>query len=92
MNPDYWQCNYTGSFLRPIKNVGDMFEFVSAPPRQEYPGEAPRSPDMRLVGKRGLVVAGPFQDWHEWGGIYEVLVEGKLFRYHGDFMEPIRWM
>ena len=85
MNPDY-----TGSFLRPIKNVGDMFEFVSAPPRQEYPGEAPRSPDRGLLGKRGLVVAGPFMDWHEWGGIYEVLVEGKLFRYHGDFMESVR--
>jgi hypothetical protein len=67
--------------------VGTLFKFVHAPPREGYK-EEPREPD-ELLGKVGSVVSGPHEDNHDWGGIFEVLVSGQVFRYHGDFMEAI---
>jgi hypothetical protein len=65
--------------------VGTLFKFVHAPPRQGFK-EDPREPG-ELLGKIGTVVNGPHEDFHGWGGLFEVLVEGKMFLYYGDFME-----
>ncbi len=65
---------------------GSMFKFVHAPGR--WKGEDPREP-AGLLGKTGIVIDGPFHDFHQWGGIFDVLSDGKAFQYYGDFMEII---
>ena len=65
--------------------AGTLFKFVHAPPRSGYK-EDPREPG-ELLGKIGTVVSGPHEDFHDWGGLFEVLVAGQMFLYYGDFME-----
>ena len=65
--------------------TGVMFTFVPAPPR--WRGEKPRNPETRIMGKAGVILDGPFPDYHDWGGLYDILCEGKIFQYYGDFME-----
>lgn len=67
--------------------TGDMFKFICAPGR--WKSEKPREP-ANLLGKAGVVLDGPFPDDHGWGGLYNVLVDGTVFQYYGDFMETIK--
>jgi len=79
----------TISWDKPYKQfpAGALFKFVCAPPRWE--GDGPRAPEGALLGKAGSILDGPFHDSHAWGGIFEVLVEGAVIEYWGDFMEEI---
>ena len=79
----------TISWDKPYKQfpVGTLFTFVHAPPR--WLGEEPREPTDNLLGKTGYVLDGPFHDSHSWGGIFEVLADGKTFQYYGDWMEEV---
>jgi len=64
---------------------GDMIRFVPAPPR--YPNCHPRSPE-NLVNQLAIVISDIQEDYHGWGGIYELVsTDGSVFSYHGDFME-----
>jgi hypothetical protein len=65
--------------------AGGLFKFVYAPPRPGFK-EEPREPSG-LLDKIGTVLNGPHEDSHDWGGLFEVLVEGQIFQYYGDFME-----
>ncbi|HIL98604.1 MAG TPA: hypothetical protein EYG51_22255 [Pseudomonadales bacterium] len=65
---------------------GALIEFVCAPPR--YKGEPPREP-AGLLGRTGMIVDGPVSDGHCWGGMFNVLVAGKMIHYYGDFMKVI---
>ena len=65
--------------------VGDLITFVCAPPR--WKGDGPREP-AGLLGKVGvLLTPEPVPESHGWGGLYDVLVDGKAFQYYGDFIE-----
>ncbi len=65
---------------------GDLIEFVCAPPR--WKGEEPRVP-QGLLGKSGIVVDFCYPDAHDWGGVWDLIVEGQLTQYYGDFMEVV---
>jgi len=65
---------------------GALIEFVCAPPR--FKGELPREP-AGLLGRTGMIVDGPAADGHSWGGLFGVLVNGKMIQYYGDFMKVI---
>ena len=67
--------------------VGDLVRFASAPPR--WKGEEPRQPEESLDGKTGVVTGYAGDDAHEWGGIWNLLVEGNRVQYYGDFLEVI---
>ena len=57
-----------------------------APPR--WKGDGPREPSG-LLGKTGIVIGFSHDDAHEWGGIWDLIVNGKPTQYYGDFMEVI---
>ena len=65
--------------------VGDTIRFIHAPPRWNC--EPPRPPENNILGKRVLLMSGPFDDYHDWGGIWKVAVEGQVIHHHADFME-----
>ena len=83
---DYKEQHMQG--LRPYKRVGDIVQFVPAPPRP-YLDEDHRCPGMDLLGKRGLVIEVLDGDCYGWGGLYSVLLDGRLISYYGDFMESV---
>jgi len=67
--------------------IGDLVKFVAAPPR--WKGEEPREPEASLVGKTGVVTGYAGDDAHEWGGIWNMLVDGDWVQHYGDFLEVI---
>ena len=67
--------------------VGDLVKFVAAPPR--WKGEEPRAPEASLLGKTGVVTGYAGDDAHEWGGIWNMLVDGDWVQHYGDFLEVI---
>ena len=66
---------------------GDLVKFVSAPPR--WKGENPREPEDSLVDKVGIITGYAGDDSHQWGGIWNMLVEGNRIQYYGDFLEVV---
>lgn len=66
---------------------GTLIRFVCAPPR--YKGDRPehRDPGGNLLGQHGVILAGPYPDSHEWGGVFYVHTQGEEIRHWGDFME-----
>ena len=70
--------------------AGNLIEFVPAPGR--WRGEAPRSPDHRLLDTAGIIInINVEEDVHEWGGVHEImLLDNQIIRYHGDFMKVIQ--
>ncbi len=66
---------------------GDLIKFVAAPPR--WKGEEPRDPEPNLLGKTGMVLGYAGDDSHEWGGIWNLFVDGMNVQYYGDFLEVI---
>jgi hypothetical protein len=69
--------------------VGNLVEFVHAPPR--FKGEQPREPSG-LLGTHGVIVdISVEEDVHDWGGVHEIiLLDNRIIRYHGDFMKVIQ--
>ena len=67
--------------------IGDLVRFVAAPPR--WKGEEPRAPEASLMGKTGVVTGYAGDDAHEWGGIWNLYVDGDWIQHYGDFMEVI---
>jgi len=65
---------------------GVLVEFVCAPPR--FPGEPPREPPD-LLGKVGTILDGPAPESHGWGGLFNVLVAGRIIASFGDFMKVV---
>lgn len=65
---------------------GDLVKFVHAPSR--WSSEPPREP-VGLLGKTGIIVAYSHDDAHQWGGIWQLMVEGHEVDYWGDFLEVI---
>ena len=82
---DPYQCSKWASPLKWYP-AGMLFAFVHAPPR--WRGEDPRAPGD-LLGQTGIVIDGPHQDDHGWGGLFNVLVNGQVFQYYGDFMSRV---
>ena len=66
--------------------VGNLALFVVAPPR--WKGDGPRTPDG-LLGKMALVLDGPYESNHDWGGLWSLFVDGKHIWYWGDFLDVI---
>jgi len=63
--------------------AGDMVRFTPAPPRWET--EKPR--DTIFDSQTGIILSGRNDDYHGWGGIYEICFQtGEIGRYHSDFM------
>ena len=81
---------YKYNWASPDKSIskGILIRFVNAPPR--YKGEDSRPPGPDLEGKTGVILAGPFIDSHEWGGVFTVHAQGKTFNHWGDFMEVVQ--
>jgi len=67
--------------------IGDLVKFVAAPPR--WKGEDPRPPVTGFKGKTGIVFGYAGDDAHEWGGIWNLLVDGEWIQFYGDFLEVI---
>ena len=67
--------------------IGDLVKFVSAPGR--WKGEEPRQPEAAVMGKTGIVTDYAGDDAHEWGGIWNLFVEGQPIMHYGDFLEVI---
>lgn len=67
--------------------VGDLIEFIPAPGR--WHGEGPRCPGENIVGKIGIIVDGPFEDSHDWGGVWYIECLGSRISHWGDFMEVV---
>ena len=65
--------------------AGELVKFVCAPPR--WTGDR-RSPG-RLLGKTGVVVEYLYEDSHDWGGVWDLIVEGNVIQYWGDFLEVV---
>ena len=68
--------------------IGTLIKFVHAPPR--FKGEDWRSCGFHLEGKAGVILAGPYPDSHQWGGIFTVHARGETFSHWGDFMEVVK--
>lgn len=66
---------------------GDLIKFVPAPGR--WKSEGPRCPGKEIVGKFGTVISGPFEDSHEWGGVWYVHCLDRTISHWGDFMEVV---
>ncbi len=69
--------------------AGTLVRFVCAPPR--WRGDGPREPGNNLEGQLAVVLEGPLQDMHDWGGVFRVhaLTNDQTFDHWGDFMEPV---
>ena len=67
--------------------VGDFFKFVVAPSR--YAGDGQREPTEGLLGKTGIVLSYDRDDVYDWGGVWNLMVEGEMIQYYGDFLEVI---
>ena len=65
--------------------AGELVKFVCAPPR----GTGDRRSPGDLLGKTGIVVRYRYDDSHDWGGVWDLIVEGSPIQYYGDFMEVI---
>ena len=72
--------------------VGTLVRFVNA--RQRFPGEN-RDPgsdnyDEPLHGQLAIVITGPDEDGHGWGGIFNLnTVRGDSLSHYGDFLEVV---
>ena len=46
-----------------------------------------RCPGAKALGKLGVIISGPYDDAHDWGGVFYVHVNGIEVSHWGDFME-----
>jgi len=77
------------AFRSPNKDFapGTLIRFVHAPPRWEGEKMGERCPGAKALGKLGVIISGPYDDAHDWGGVFYVHVNGIEVSHWGDFME-----
>lgn len=75
--------------------AGTLVRFVYAPPRRGF-GKEPRPPgndnfNENLDGQLAIVITGPDEDGHGWGGIFNLnTVRGDSLSHYGDFLEVVK--